>query len=103
MKKLTESFNEAAVSKGERFCIELASNPSTGYSWDIKLKQGKARLIDEAFVSDAKAPMLVGAGGKEVLTYMAEEAGTILIDAQYKRAWENNPPLQQHSFKITVK
>ena len=104
MKKLTEEFNKVTVAKGEMFSIELDSNPSTGYRWDLQLKAGKASLVDEDFISDApKNSMVCGAGGKKVFIFKAEEAGTIEIDATYKRPWKSDGAAQSQSFKITVK
>jgi len=104
MKKLTEEFNKVSVAKGEYFAIELKSNPSTGYGWDVQLKAGKASLVMKDYISDAQpGSMLVGGGGKQVFVYKAEEAGAIEIEAGYKRSWETTPPLKSKSFSITVK
>jgi inhibitor of cysteine peptidase len=104
MKKLTEEFNQVSVAKGETFAIELDSHPSTGYGWDVKLKAGKASLVKEDFISSAPPDSMVcGAGGKEIFIFKAEETGTIEIEAQYKRSWENKPPLKLQGFSITVK
>ncbi len=76
MQKLTKEFNKASVKKGEYFAIELLdSNPSTGYGWDLQLKAGKASLVAEDYISDAKpGSMVYGGGGKEVFVFKAEEA-----------------------------
>jgi inhibitor of cysteine peptidase len=104
MKKLTEEFNKVSVVKGEHFAIELPSNLTTGYGWDVQLKAGKASLIMKDYVTDAKpGSMLVGGGGKEVFVYKAEETGVIDIEAQYKRDWENKPPAKVRNFSVTVK
>lgn len=103
MKKLTEAFNKVTVAKGETFAIELESNPSTGYSWDLRLKAGKAKLVDEDFISSVSEPEICGAGGKEVFVFKAEESGTIEIEAQYKRSWESKPPAKVQNFSVTVK
>ncbi len=104
MKTLTEAFNTATVAKGETFAIELDSNPTTGYAWDVKLKAGKASLLKEDFTSSAQpGSMVCGAGGKQVFIFKAEEAGTVEIEAQYKRAWENKPPAKLKNFTVTVK
>ena len=104
MQKLTMEFNKVSVAKGEYFAIELPSNPATGYRWDLQLKAGKASLVMNDYITDAQpGSMLVGGGGKEVFVYKAEESGTIEIDAQYKRDWENKPPAKLQGFSVTVK
>jgi inhibitor of cysteine peptidase len=104
MQKLTNEFNKAVVKKGETFCIELPSNPTAGYTWDLKLKEGKASLVMKDFLHDVPwGPMSYGAGGKEVFVYKAEEAGTIEIDATYGRNQDKKPPVKTQGFSVTVK
>jgi len=105
MKRLTEDFNKVTVAKGETFSIELASNPSTGYGWDVQLKSGKASLVKEDYVSSAPAgSMIVGGDGKEIFVFKANETGTVEIEAQYKRSWEKSVPAAKvKNFSVTVK
>jgi inhibitor of cysteine peptidase len=104
MHKLTEEFNKVTVNKGDVFYIALASNPSTGYTWEVKLKSGKASIVKEAFLSAvSRDSEVVGAGGTEVFIFQAEEAGTIRIKADYKQPWKGGNFGRSHTFDITVK
>ena len=104
MQKLTEKFNAISVKKGETFVVELESNGSTGYSWDLQLIAGKARLLKKVYNSSVNGgPMLVGSGGRESFIFKAEEAGIIELKAEYRRPWKkNNPPAASHTFQIKV-
>ena len=104
MQKLTEAFNTISVKKGETFTVELDSNPSTGYGWDLQLTAGKASLVKQDFRSSTPpGSMICGAGGTEIYTYKAEEMGTIELNADYKRSWEKNPPAKTCQFHVNVK
>jgi predicted secreted protein len=78
--KLTKTFNAINVARGDIFVVELESNPSTGYRWNLTLEQGQARLLREEFstVSDAD-----GAGGKSLYVFEATAAGQIKLHADY--------------------
>ncbi|MDE2337550.1 MAG: protease inhibitor I42 family protein [Alphaproteobacteria bacterium] len=103
MKKLTGQFNTATVKKGETFAIELGSNPSTGYSWDVQLKAGKASLVKTDYKPDSKDPMIIGGGGKEIYVFKAEETGTVDIEAVYRRPWDKSSAGKPLRFGVTVR
>lgn len=99
--RLTETFNSISVRKGELFTLELPTNASTGYSWQIDVVAGKAQLLTQDYVDLPPAGM-VGGGCTQRLLYRADEAGEIEIRADYRRPWENTPPAKSHTFKISV-
>jgi predicted secreted protein len=76
------------VSPGEKFIVIIASNHTTGYSWQL------ARPINEKvikLVNSEYAPArngLLGAGGKEIWTFIAVAAGETKISLKYVRPWE---------------
>jgi inhibitor of cysteine peptidase len=102
MKKLTATFNEIAVKKGDYFLIELEGNPSTGYLWQFNVTAGKASAVHNDMVPFDRNPMVIGGGGMERTVMQAEEAGTIEIEAQLVRPWDKTSVARQHRFKITV-
>lgn len=101
MQKLTEEFNKATVKTGEAFVIMLPSNGSTGYGWNVEVKSGKASLLAKDFLQASVPPGMVGAGGKQVFVYRAEEPGAIEIEAKLQRPWEK-APAKTKSFWVTV-
>ncbi len=103
MKTLTEQFNTATIKKGETFAIELTSNPTTGYMWDVQLKAGKASLVKKDYTPDSKDPQVIGDGGKEIFVFKAEETGTVGIEAVYRRPWDPASAGKPKRFGIIVR
>ena len=111
MKKLTETFNKVSVHKGEKFMIELPSNATTGYSWELAVVSGKATLVKEDYISDHppekygnrhEEDFIVGGGGKDRYIFEAQETGALTINANYRRSWEKKAPEKSQTFHITV-
>jgi len=88
------------VAKGSEVQVVLESNPTTGYSWQVKevdasiLKQ----VGEPAFKADSSA---VGAGGKETFTFNAAGAGQTTLKMEYRRPWEKDVPAVE-TFSVTV-
>jgi len=101
MKRLSEHFNSISVRKGEQFAIELNANASTGYLWEFNVRSGSVGVVSRSsFVHD---PMAIGGGATESTVFEAREAGTIEIDANWRRPWEKGtPPAKSIHFKIDV-
>ena len=90
---------------GHTFTIFLASNPTTGYSWQIagKLPDG-LELIGTDFQSSQADPGTVGGGGLEQWTFKATKAGNMTLVLEYRRPWEKEgPPAQRHVFLIKAR
>lgn len=105
MQRLSKTFNEITVKKGDVFAIDLDANATTGYLWDMRLTAGKASLVSQNYTSEAPAGALVmGGGGVESFTYKAEQTGTVELIAEYRRPWESpqQPAADTRKFKITV-
>ena len=106
MKKLTEEFNVVSVKKGEVFEVELESNPTTGFIWDVAPTRGRATFLCQSFEGCAVPPAggvpLIGTGGIQRFLFRAEETGTIEMKAEYSRKWEKRPPLKSCTFQVKV-
>lgn len=94
-----------SVKSGEIFNIELKSNPTTGYQWQVK-------EIDKSFLeleSSTFVPLLnentniVGAGGIEVWSFKAIKPCQTSVSFIYSRSWENKKPIQKKTFNISIK
>jgi len=106
MKKLTETFNKISVVKGDSFEIELSTNLSTGYGWDLQVVSGKASLLTDNIdppQRGASGEMFIGGESNQHFVFIAEESGQIDIKAEYKRPWEKKPPLKSIDFSIAVR
>ncbi len=90
MKKLSESFNEITVARGEKFQIELKENPSSGYRWRFQVVSGKVSKVDDKFERDEPRANVVGGLGTRRMTYNAYGGKDITIRALYKRSWEKD-------------
>ena len=91
------------VDVDDTFTIELESNPSTGYSWEL------AAPLDEAIVTslgsdhEAGDSDAVGAPGTQELSFKAVGAGTTTIALQYVRPWETDvAPAETQDFTVNV-
>ncbi|KAJ1474854.1 hypothetical protein T484DRAFT_1830782 [Baffinella frigidus] len=75
------------LNKGGELRVALDSNPTTGYSWSM---EGALTGMKEEAASKYQAPVtgLVGAGGTQLFTFQAAEAGTHQLVFIYKRPWE---------------
>ena len=83
--------------------IPLASNPTTGYSWQVS--QSKELFnVESSYSSDEMEAPSVGAGGTETFVLTAKEPGTCEVTFSYVRPWEETEePDEQvvYTFKVS--
>lgn len=92
-----------AVTAGQVFVIELESNPSTGYSWQLTAipDLAVARFVLAAHVPDGSGRP--GASGVDRFAFRAIGVGTSTISLAYLRPWETDqPPAKTAEFTIIV-
>ncbi|MFN7113300.1 MAG: protease inhibitor I42 family protein [Alphaproteobacteria bacterium] len=106
MKTLTKAFNTATVRAGEAFRLELPSDPSTGYLWDVTVTSGAASIVSQQFKSAADHPpgeFVCGGLGIEEVVFKAPQSGQIVIEATQSRPWlKTDPTAQKTRFTVTV-
>jgi len=90
------------VKTGNNFKIELKSNPTTGYQWQLAKPLNK-KIVD-LVSSDYIPPKtnLVGAGNKEIWVFKAVKKGKTEILLKYARPWESVQPIEQKTYIIEV-
>lgn len=94
---------------GAEFAIELKSNPTTGYQWQVqKLDEAMVKAIGSSYHSDPQPKKngepMVGVGGKEIWKFKALKAGETTIEMKYVRPWEKDtPPVQTATFRVVIK
>jgi inhibitor of cysteine peptidase len=92
-----------ALSVGEPLKLELDSNITTGYSWEItEHDQRLLKLADSGYApsNTGKAPV-AGGGGKQWWTFTALASGHTKLHLAYHRPWEKGvPPVEE--FEVTV-
>lgn len=88
---------------GEKFAISLASNPTTGYIWQLSIMPGKNILVMSGHKYYPPEPRLIGAGGKERWVFRATGEGRGVMEFKYLRPWERNVPCDNVKiFSVTV-
>lgn len=107
-KEFRDAENGGAVELkvGETMRVTLASNPTTGYSWQILTNDPQVLELqgDPVYRADPSAQGLVGAGGTETFTFVARQAGTVKLALGYLRPWEEGvPPVQTYTLTVTVR
>jgi len=86
------------VKAGQRIEISLAGNPTTGFTWNDKTVGDVLSLSGK--VSHRAGGPALGAPGMSTASYLANKTGKAEIVLEYKRVFEQKPPLK--TFKVTV-
>jgi len=87
----------------ERFYITVSSNPSTGYEWQVASVSNPdmVRFVDSQYIPPESR--LIGAGGKQVLTFNALQGGNATIQLEYVRPWETDvPPVSIYVAEVMI-
>ena len=99
----TDPGTQVVVKSGNRFTIELASNVTTGYSWEYGVPVDTDYLRVVKTYNKNPQSGLVGAGGTQGWIFETVQPGTTSINLVYKRPWEaSEPPNQIAVFNIEI-
>ena len=95
---------ETRLRRGQVLAIELGSNASTGYAWEI-VEDGSP-VLEPAPVPASAAPAVVpmpGAGGTSRWRFRAAQSGTTNLRLVYRRSWEKDvEPARTASYRVVV-
>ena len=89
------------------FSIQLPSNPTTGYRWDLKRYDKKwIKPIENHY--QPPNTQLIGAGGYEVWTFKAlpkalQSTQQTVIQMEYQRPWQGGDVGSSVTFKVSFK
>ncbi len=80
---------ELAVQEGHTIKVTVASNPTTGFKWNL-VAISDAVVLKQDGESEYVPPesTLIGAGGEEIWTFKALKRGTSRVSLAYSRPWE---------------
>lgn len=96
--------SETRMLRGQLLAIELDSNASTGYAWEVVEDGGP--LLEPAPVPASTAPAtppMPGAGGTARWRYRAVQAGTTTLRLVYRRSWEKGvEPVHTATYRVVV-
>lgn len=91
------------VDTGDEFTVVLESNITTGFSWAVEadLDEGVVRLVQDVYVEPDTD--LVGAAGRQELTFEAVGDGSTFIQLWYVRSFDDPPePADRAQFEVIV-
>jgi inhibitor of cysteine peptidase len=87
MPNTREDHDDLSIKCGDKFKIEVESNPSTGYKWHLlSFKEDILKFISSEFVPNLTNQ--IGSSGIERFSFEATKQGRTNIKIAYKRAWE---------------
>jgi inhibitor of cysteine peptidase len=93
---------QVTVEAGEQFTIELASNPSTGYTWQLAQPPGdQVALVDQDY--EPEGDPRPGSSGFQRFVFEGMKVGTTELTFSYLRPWETGvPPTDTATFPVSV-
>jgi predicted secreted protein len=86
------------VACDESFAVELAGNPTTGYTWQPDRTEPALALIGQEFHPEAPG---MGAGGREIFHFHALKPGQAELAFAYRRPW-GGPVRDTRRFQVLV-
>jgi inhibitor of cysteine peptidase len=99
----SKTSREAIIAdKTKSFSVLLDSNPTTGYSWDVKFDDTYLKL-NKSDYRPLPSENKVGSGGTQSFEFSSLKTGETEITFSYRRPWETNvAPQQIKIFKVTI-
>ena len=94
---------EFEIEIGETFQIELASSPSTGYSWKWVNKDDVTAVDTVGHHFIESGPGKIGGGGIEIWNFKGIKSGSAVIKLEYNRYWESGPAANVEIIEVKVK
>jgi len=95
----SDSGKTISVPKEGKLIVRLASNPTTGYQWQISsLDQEYLKPVGEPEYESPKTDR-IGSGGTQVFTFITLNPGRTILVLDYERSWEKKPV---KSFTVAV-
>lgn len=104
-KMITESDNGNTVyiKEGHAFFLKLKENPSTGYSWQLRLSNGLNQLSNKYHPLEySENNFVIGAGGFRLWRIEGVAKGNQQVNAVYKRSWESTGKEQTFTLNVVV-
>lgn len=100
----TDPSQTVIVAKGSEFLVALPSNPTTGYSWTVRVSNAVLESEGSAYQAHPAAPGMMGSGGQQVFAIEAVAAGTATLTFSYARPFEKGKPAAKTAvFHVRIK
>ena len=98
----TPNDTNITVSAGEQFSISLESNPTTGYSWAVRIPLGAEKILIIGSEFAKTKPGKPGEGGEQLWRFKALSSGDAELELFYIRPWEKEEPAKTITFYVKV-
>jgi inhibitor of cysteine peptidase len=102
-------FAGPAREREKRITLELAGNPTTGYSWTYTMdREGIVREVSTEYrgasgSGNPNTPGRAGQGGVFVFVFEGLKPGTVELRFNYARPWESGvEPAETRTYVLTV-
>jgi inhibitor of cysteine peptidase len=82
-----DSLSEVSLDVGDQLDVELESNPTTGYSWELGPLPDGLQLVSSDF--DEPDGSLVGAAGTQVFVFDVVGPGSGILRFEYVRVFDD--------------
>lgn len=92
---------DVRIKQGDSYIVELESNLTTGYAWELSSISKKNIVQIEELPYKLKIPCILGSGGKQSWKISAINKGTTPVVFDYKQSWEKDP-VKTKTFYIVV-
>jgi inhibitor of cysteine peptidase len=94
------------VKTGDVFKIQVKSNPTTGYQWQLAepIDSAIVKLDKKEFLSDeSSGKMMVGGGGSEIWVFKGIKKGKTEIKLKYIRDWQKDSLAKVLKYNVNVR
>lgn len=83
--------------------ITMASNPTTGFKWQLasKIKPRIVKELGNVYIENNESMSIMGAGGTDTWSFISKKEGIIFMNFKYVR--EDGKIGKEKYFKIIVK
>jgi len=85
VERAKDLIQEIRVQESGQFAIALDGNPTTGYSWQVRIPEEYLSLVEHEFRPGQAG---LGRGGQELFHFQARQAGVADLLFTYRRSWE---------------
>ncbi len=85
--------------------VSLDANPTTGYTWMMRIDGDALELAGDEFLSGQRADgsqAVVGSGGTQQFTFQGLAPGEATVTLEYERPWEEADPDKTVVLQVTV-
>jgi len=91
------------IRQGQTLELEMESNPTTGYSWDVAASENKGVLRQKRGSKYIPGSDLIGAGGVQIFYFEGLRRGRAELTFEYRRPWEKDKePAGRHVILVNV-